>query len=324
MEFDGYWHQIRAQIDEQLAVWIPEFFSDLTAQQGETIRQTLDAGKRTRGCLVCLTCGALGGDIEAAIPRAVAIECIQAASLVHDDYVDGDQVRRNRPATWTLEGARKAVLLADMMFATVIQKMVQTSACDGEIVARVIATIARGAYQEHLDLSDLALALAKGSYRPEFYDKIIHLKTGTLFGAAAQLGAVAAGASAHVSKDAFNFGARLGEAYQIADDLADVCRIGHRQGGSPPSISVLVPVLLYFAREYTTEVLSLLKERPNALSKFSKIALLAVKMNMRREISARLDLATIEIIDFPENSYTRLLREMPKEIIRMSQANNPS
>jgi len=54
---------------------------------------------------------ALGGGLESAIPRAIAVEFIQAATLIHDDFVDQDTLRRNRPAVWTVEGARRAVLI---------------------------------------------------------------------------------------------------------------------------------------------------------------------------------------------------------------------
>ena len=138
-DFLNYWSAIRAQLDEEVVCRVPKFFSNLPAEQIEAIHQTLADSKRIRGCLVCIMSNALGGRIEDAIPRAVAIECIHAASLIHDDYVDNDTVRRNRPATWAVEGPRKAVLLGDIIFATAIQKMVEMSRDDGLVITQAIA-----------------------------------------------------------------------------------------------------------------------------------------------------------------------------------------
>src|SRR3990172_8749684 len=91
----------------------------------------LAGGKKLRGCLACLICEALGGSLEAVIPRAVAVELIQAATLIHDDFVDQDRMRRNRPAVWTLAGARRAVLLGDVIFASAIKMMSELGRNDG-------------------------------------------------------------------------------------------------------------------------------------------------------------------------------------------------
>jgi len=79
-DFLEYWSFVKPQLDEGCRQWIPELSPELPSEQWDSIYQTLKAGKRIRGCLVCLISEALGGKIEDAIPRAVAIECIQAAS----------------------------------------------------------------------------------------------------------------------------------------------------------------------------------------------------------------------------------------------------
>ncbi|MEW5790282.1 MAG: polyprenyl synthetase family protein [Pseudomonadota bacterium] len=107
MGFRDYWAAIRDRVDAGIDAWIPELANGLAHEQSLSIRRALKDGKRLRGTIVCLTCEALGGPIEEGIPRAVAIECIQAASLIHDDYVDKDTIRRHRPAIWTLEGCAR-------------------------------------------------------------------------------------------------------------------------------------------------------------------------------------------------------------------------
>jgi geranylgeranyl pyrophosphate synthase len=160
---------------------------------------------------------------------------VQAASLVHDDFVDGDTVRRGRPAAWTLLSARPAVLLADLMFATAIEKMAQAGGRETATLANAIAAMAQGALQEWIGIGQVQDASA--------YRNLISLKTGSLFAAAARLGALAAGAQERTVEAATEFGACTGEVYQIADDLADDARVG-----APEPLQALIAPLVEQAR----------------------------------------------------------------------------
>jgi len=313
--FLDYWEGIRRRLEKEFGLWVPEIFDDLPDLQVETVLRSLEAGKRIRGCLVCLVCEALGGTIESAISRAVGIECIQAASLIHDDYVDGDRVRRNQPAEWTLQGSRQAVLLGDVMFATVIRNMMEMGVAEGSVAANVIATMAKGAYQEHVDRSNVDRLVSEEAYRSETYERIIRLKTGALFGAAAQLGAIAAGASAPVRAQAFTFGCRLGEAYQIADDLAEVVKLEQLPRAGGAELSAVAPILFRFSRMSSVDLLSVLNEGRRDQSKWVAEELPLITDRMRGEISTRSQNAISELVDFPENRHTRLLHNMPAQVI---------
>lgn len=197
----------RARIDAELEARLGEWFPDLPPSHRDALHGVLADGKRLRGGLACLVAEALGADAIAALPGAVAIEMVQAASLMHDDFVDGDTRRRGRPAAWTLLSARGAVLLADLLFATAIGTMARRGPRECTAIAEAIAAMAQGALQE---------SLGGGAYR-----RIIELKTGSLFAAAGRLGALAAGAPPAAVEAAASFGASAGGLYQIADDLAD-------------------------------------------------------------------------------------------------------
>ena len=95
--FDNHWRCVREQLEQAFDRWLPQFFEDVPATHRAALRDVLDGGKRLRGCLVSLVNEALGGAPAAAIPRAMAVECVQAASLIHDDFVDGDTLRRRPP-----------------------------------------------------------------------------------------------------------------------------------------------------------------------------------------------------------------------------------
>lgn len=217
MGLNAYRAAAKARIDAELKPRVEQWFPTLPSTDADALRTILAEGKRLRGSLTCLMAEALGGTLEQALPAALAVEMVQAASLAHDDFVDGDTMRRGRPAAWTLLSPRRAVLVADVMFATALEKMAQAGAREGASLAHAIAAMAQGALQESVHY---------GEADPDAYRRIIHLKTGSLFAAAARLGALAAGADESRVEAATEFGARAGEAYQIADDLADGARLG--------------------------------------------------------------------------------------------------
>jgi hypothetical protein len=152
--FGDYWKATRERLDAEFERRLPLFFDRQPAPVVAAIREVLAGGKRLRGCLVCLLCDALGGGPAAAFPRAMAVECVQAASLIHDDLIDGDTVRRHRAATWTLQGPRRAVLLGDLIFATALHRMAELGPEDALALGQAIATMATGAYQEPLEPPD--------------------------------------------------------------------------------------------------------------------------------------------------------------------------
>jgi geranylgeranyl pyrophosphate synthase len=219
------------------------------------VMANLNEGKKIRGCLTCLVGEALGASPEVLPQRAVAVEFIQAASLIHDDYVDQDRLRRNKPALWTVAGARRAVLIGDVIFASAIGAMSELSREDGSVVSQAIALMSKGALHELIDPRDLSALVGSGDLSAGFYGRIIRLKTGILFGAACELGAIAAGAEESVRESVRNYGTDVGKAYQIADDLGDIkrrlttCHIGRED------IPTLVPVFASFAPEMIPYVL---------------------------------------------------------------------
>lgn len=206
-DFVAYWREVSGCIDAEFA----------HSPVASTARPLLTAGKHLRGTLTCLVAQACGAPRHAALPYALAIEAIQAASLIHDDYIDGDTRRHGRPALWTDIGARRAVLLGDVLFADAIEKTARRSPVACRIIARAIAATARGAYHEPLTHAELNRVRDR-----RLYHRIVRGKTGALFAAAAALGTVAACASNPAIRAAYAYGLRLGEAYQIADDVHDL------------------------------------------------------------------------------------------------------
>jgi geranylgeranyl pyrophosphate synthase len=220
--FGQYWEALTGLLAERLRPLTLSFFSGVPPSDAGTIANLVGDGKKLRGCLVLAVCDALGGSRERALEAAVLVECVQAASLIHDDLVDDDTLRRNRPATWVEKGGRRAVLLGDLIFATALWRSAEAGQEQVRVLARAIALMAAGAYREPLDVVETRTLLQHRPAGSIAYEQIIQAKTGALFAAAAELGAVAADASPGLREAAAAFGARVGEAYQMADDLADL------------------------------------------------------------------------------------------------------
>ena len=167
-------------------------------------RNAVDAGgKRLRPLLVHLT----SSDRERALRAGVAIELAHVATLVHDDLIDGAELRRGRSSAWHEYGADAARAGGDYLFARAMAELADAGDLEGvDILARACLAIARGEAMQQRQLHDPETPI-------EAYVERISLKTGKLFEAACLLG----------SRDARvgRFGLALGVAFQIADDILD-------------------------------------------------------------------------------------------------------
>ncbi len=320
-DFRKYWEQRRPLVEEPFKEKLSGLLDGIPLRDSVSLRAALEAGKKIRGCLACLVSEALGGDLQSAVPRAVAIELVQAATLIHDDFVDQDTMRGNRPAAWIIEGPRRAVLIGDVLFATAIQMMSDLSREDGLTISGAIAQVSQGALREPLDPLNLSRELVADRDGGGLYEKIIRLKTGVLFGAACHLGAIAAGADLRVRQKAFRFGVQIGEAYQIADDLSEVRRHLQHPAITPRQALALAPACFHFVsgmRPYLNEILT---ERSTTFNGPALEGLAAAAGLMKEAIKYRLEGALAEMEGvFSENPWSELIRNTPGDIIRMFNA----
>jgi geranylgeranyl pyrophosphate synthase len=316
--FKGYMEALKPGLDQAFNRQISHFLDHMPLNEASLLKTALEAGKKIRGCLLCLISDTLGGSIESAMDRAVAVELIQAASLIHDDIVDHDTMRRRLPAAWTLEGTRRAVLLGDVIFAAAIGMANELGREDGLAISRAIAEISRGAFHEPLDPLMLAKALESNKLEDTLYEKIIHLKTAALFGAACRLGALGAEAVDAMGEKAYRYGSRIGEAYQIADDLQEIRQHLSTRSLRPEQLPALVPALLRFAKEIRPHLIPLLRTGSTLLEEDLLACFRAAEALMEVEIESRLKLAASELDGhFPQNAYGMLARRAPWDLIRM-------
>lgn len=314
--FPLYWRRISGLIDSEIERRLPQMFSAGPGPVLEAVTKALHGGKRIRGCLVCLMSDALGGRMDEALPRAVAVECIQAASLIHDDYIDGDRVRRNQPAGWVADGSRRAVLLGDLIFATAIEQMAANGPVESALISFAIAGMARGAYMEQTEVLTLAAAAKGGPYshQLEHYDEVIRLKTGVLFAAAGKFGAIAADASDETQRFAFEFGLRLGKVYQLADDLMEAEAIdGQTSPVSRDMISV-APIALRFAARRARGLALLNAGNEQGFRAWLSSEIPSVSVEMRRAIRRSMQEAVGSLAEIPDSRFRRMLEDMPGAI----------
>ncbi len=178
-------------------------------------------GKRLRPILVLESCLACGGRDEQAWPAALAVECIHTFSLIHDDLpaMDNDDLRRGRPTNHVVFGDALAILAGDWLGAHAFE-LIASADVPAETRGLLVGELATAT-------GDMVVGQAAdiaGETRPIDAELVhfIHVhKTSRLIAAACRMGAISAGASAALAQSLGRYGAHLGVAFQIVDDLLD-------------------------------------------------------------------------------------------------------
>lgn len=199
----------------------------------ESMHYSLTAGgKRIRPTLVLEFCRISGGDVEKALPVACAIEMLHTYSLIHDDLpcMDNDDLRRGKPTNHVVYGECTATLAGDALqaeaFGTIARSELPAEnkiACV-EILADAVGSDGMCAGQ-YLDMVGESKRLTE-----EELDDINSRKTGALLIAACRMGVAAAGGNGEMLEAAAHYGACVGAAFQIRDDILDVISTSEELG----------------------------------------------------------------------------------------------
>lgn len=177
------------------------------------------SGKALRPLLALLAAEAAGGDWGPAVPAAVAVELVHNFSLVHDDIIDRDTVRRNRPTAWKVFGTTEALLAGDALHALAFEVLADSehahAASGAATLAATVRTLIDGQLAdtrfERRDRVGIAECVAMSE-----------AKTASLMACATELGALFGGGDAAQIEALRGFGFRLGLAFQHVDDLLGI------------------------------------------------------------------------------------------------------
>ena len=226
-DFDRWVETSLASFEAALDELVP---AGAPAGLGEAMRYAvLGGGKRLRPLLVLASCVAVGGNAFAALRAGCAVELIHAYSLVHDDMpcMDNDVLRRGKPTAHVQFGEAQAMLAGDAMQALAFEVLTPSDAAAGHIEpalqARLCALLARAAGYagmaggQAIDLASIGKPLDESTLRD-----MHRRKTGVLLQASVMMGAACGHASAQATQALSDYGAALGLAFQVVDDILDV------------------------------------------------------------------------------------------------------
>lgn len=209
------------------------------SELGNVISDILSvSGKRVRPLILIFSAKTFGVPAERSLNAALAIELVHAASLVHDDILDGGIERRGSPSTIQKYGYEAALLAGDYLLSMSIELISHYNPRVIRVFSQACMKMADG---EMMDISCAPL--------PEAYIGCISHKTAALFAASAKIGCLIANApECDVSKFE-NYGTRLGLAYQILDDLEEYIGVDQRKISKKASITLPKILSMTYAEE---------------------------------------------------------------------------
>jgi geranylgeranyl pyrophosphate synthase len=225
------------RVERRMAVLVGDHGALLARYAGDTI----DAGgKRLRPLLVCLAAGVPPPESDGLVRAAVAVELVHAATLVHDDVLDGASLRRGRPTVIASGGRTLATATGDLLFSRAFAELVGSESVPAvRALAHASTELASGELMQRADAWNAEVGI-------ERYLERCRLKTGVLFRAACELGALEGCPASSAALSAF--GEQIGVAFQILDDVLDVAgppeRTGKPRGADLIDGTVTLPLIV--------------------------------------------------------------------------------
>jgi geranylgeranyl diphosphate synthase, type I len=198
---------------------VASYHLGLTDTEGRPAGRGGPAGKALRPALALLSARAAGAAPERGVPAAAAVEFVHNFSLLHDDIMDGDTKRRHRPTAWTVYGVGAAILAGDALLALAQDLLLESPAPQGLWASRCLsAAVQRLIAGQGADLAferreDVTLDECR---------QMAGDKTAALMACACSIGAIYVGAPADLAMGLAGFGAHVGLAFQLTDDLIGI------------------------------------------------------------------------------------------------------
>ncbi len=271
-------------------------------------------GKRLRPVLLLLMCGALGYKGQNRLAMAAVVEFIHTATLLHDDVVDESTLRRGRPTANESFGNPASVLVGDFLYSRAFQMMVETNNM------RVLATlaeatnvIAEGEVMQLMNMHDASLT-------PEAYLHVIESKTAKLFEASSRLAAILQGADSVTEQACATYGAALGTAFQLIDDVldyaGDAAQMGKNLGDDLREGKTTLPLIVAMQRASSADQ-ALIRTAIEG-GDVSQLEAVSRIVKSTGALDASLDFAKVQaqravdaLAPLPDSTYKTALLELP-------------
>ena len=274
-----YLERRRDRVEERLQAVIDAIAPDELAEQVGHV--ALSGGKRVRPTVTVLVCEALGGEPADAVDFAVGIELVHNASLVIDDIIDESELRRGTPAAWAEYGHGPAIIASDGLLGEAFALFSSDE--------RAMQTVAESMVE--LGEGEATELVARPTNETE-YMELARRKTGALFRASAELGAIAADADSYTVEAMGEYAQRVGVAFQMRDDVLDATADAETLGKPTGHDAEM-------ERPSFLEVTDLSTEEANAKA--------------RAESDAALE--ALETVDAPDSQSVQYLRELAEFVV---------
>ncbi len=226
MDLKTYLTQQQQRIEKALEHFLPAENSQPQTLHKSLRYSVLASGKRLRPILTLASAEAVGGDSEAVLPTACALECIHVFSLIHDDLpcMDNDDYRRGRLTNHKVYGEAMALLAGDALLALAFQLIAENvSRVPAERILPTLRLVAEASGTWGMVGGQVVDMESQGQeVTPETLHYIHAHKTGALLTASVKAGAMLAGGTPAQIENLTRYGAHIGLAFQIADDILDI------------------------------------------------------------------------------------------------------
>ena len=227
MELIEYLEMVEEQVDRL----IDRYFGAPVGELNKASAHLLTAGgKRLRPAVMMLAADAVRrGSSDDLMPAAIALELTHSFTLIHDDIMDGDEVRRGVPTVNMKWDEPTAILAGDVLYARAFEFICQALTADAaklRAVSMLAITCEEICAGQHLDMA----FEDRDDVSEEEYLEMVGKKTGALYAASAAIGGVLAGGSQPQIDALFRYGMNIGVAFQIQDDLIDLLASPEKSG----------------------------------------------------------------------------------------------
>jgi len=274
MDIVSYLQERKELVNKALDAYL-QGREDLPPRLLEAMRYSVFAGgKRIRPILALAAGEAVGGDIEAIMPAACALEFIHTASLIHDDLpaLDDDDYRRGKPANHRVFGEAIAIVAADalMIYAFELMSSVYSNGLlPAEVALQVMREVAAAAGPTGIMAGEVTDLLSSGESADPALLRFIHEhKTAAMIIAPVRVGGIVAGANEEQLAALTDYGRHLGLGFQIVDDLLDATGDRHSLGktaGKDQRQKKLTYVALYGVEEARKLAVQAIRRAQDAL-----------------------------------------------------------